>query len=245
MRALITRLFDRLFPSKAAIALNCFNSWHYQRHNARRLEHLASLGLALRQRRVLEVGAGIGDHTHFYLDRQCQVVTTEARKENFELLERRYPKLETHRLDLDNPQPVVSGLFDVIHCYGVLYHLKRPSEALQFLAPFTRDLMLVETCVSYGDEDLLYPCSEVAEDATQAISGVGCRPTRRWVYNRLKNFFDFVYLPITQPCHEEFPLDWCERTAGVAFTRAIFVASRTRLANHLLSTEIPIIQQHC
>ena len=46
-----------------------FHSHHYMRHNARRLEHLASLQIPVDGRTVLEVGAGIGDLSHFYLDR--------------------------------------------------------------------------------------------------------------------------------------------------------------------------------
>lgn len=40
-----------------------FHSIFYLRHNARRQEHLATLGLDLGNKSVLEVGAGIGDHT--------------------------------------------------------------------------------------------------------------------------------------------------------------------------------------
>src|SRR5262245_59527575 len=40
-----------------------FHSDSYRRHNARRLEHLASLRLAVAHATVLEVGAGVGDHS--------------------------------------------------------------------------------------------------------------------------------------------------------------------------------------
>ncbi|HUK57003.1 MAG TPA: SAM-dependent methyltransferase, partial [Nitrospiria bacterium] len=51
---------------KKAFGLNpspkdCFLSYHYQRHNQRRQEHLASLGLNIQGATVLEAGAGIGD----------------------------------------------------------------------------------------------------------------------------------------------------------------------------------------
>ncbi len=46
--------------------LACFQSEHYQRHNEKRLEHLASLNLPIADSTVLEVGAGIGDHTGFF-----------------------------------------------------------------------------------------------------------------------------------------------------------------------------------
>ena len=48
-----------------------------------------------------QVGAGIGDHTTFFLDRGCEVVVTEGRPENFAVLRQRYPQLETHLLDME------------------------------------------------------------------------------------------------------------------------------------------------
>ena len=68
-----------------------FLSYHYQRHNQRRLEHLSSLGLNSAGSTVLEVGAGIGDHTSFFVDRGCKVVTNDARQQNIEILRSRYP----------------------------------------------------------------------------------------------------------------------------------------------------------
>ncbi|HLO50681.1 MAG TPA: hypothetical protein VK211_19865, partial [Kamptonema sp.] len=77
---------------------------------------------------------------------------------------------------------------------------------------------------------------------TQSISGQGCRPTRKWVYNQLKQHFAFVYLPITQPNSEEFPLDWCV-TPSTELTRCVFIASRQSLNNPLLIEDIPMKQQ--
>jgi hypothetical protein len=245
MTSLLRQFANRVFPNRTGIALANFNSWHYLRHNARRLEHLATLGLPVAGRNVLEVGAGIGDHTHFYLDRGCQVITTEGREENFTILKQRYPKLDTYQLDLDDPQPAFHGPFDLIHCYGVLYHLNKPIEAIAFLASLCRELLLLETCVSFGEDDNLNPCSEKADDATQALSGVGCRPTRRWVVNQLKRHFARVYLPLTQPWHEEFPIDWTAGTTQAPFSRAVFIASRNALNNPLLSEEIPLKQKRC
>ena len=49
--------------------VNTFFHPQYVRHNARRLEHLASLRIPVVRMTVLEVGAGIGDHSHYYMDR--------------------------------------------------------------------------------------------------------------------------------------------------------------------------------
>jgi FkbM family methyltransferase len=229
-------------PKESLSPIDLFQSNQYIRHNQRRLEHLASLGLDIAGASVLEVGAGIGDHTSFFLDRGCQVVSTEGRPENLELLRFRYPNIQVKHLDLDNPDPTVAELFDIVYCYGLLYHLGKPAEAIEFMASCCQKMLLLETCVSFGEGDLINPGFEPAEHPTQSISGQGCRPTRKWVYNQLKKHFPFVYMPITQPNHEEFPLDWSVPSTH-NFTRSVFIASRQKLNSDLLVEDIPMKQK--
>ncbi len=220
-----------------------FHSLHYLRHNQRRLEHLVSLNLPIHGASVLEVGAGIGDHTHFFLDRNCKVTSTEGRSENLALLKSHYPQIECLRLDMDAPQIQFSSSFEIVYCYGLLYHLKQPVEALAYLAACCSNLLLLETCVSFGNEELINSCSEPAEVPSQAVSGQGCRPTRPWVFNELKKHFEFVYITSTQPNHEEFPLDWTVSPQPGRLTRSVFVASRQKINNPLLLEEIPLQQR--
>ncbi len=212
-----------------------FHSPHYLRHNARRLEHLASLRVDVAGRSVLEVGAGIGDHSHYYLDRGCSLTITEARSDNLRALRRRYPANSVQFLDLDRPTAVDGAPFDVVHCYGLLYHLGNPNQALEFLSRNTTALLFLETCVSFGDEDELYPVDEDISNPSQAYSGVGRRPTRPWLFKRLQALFEHVYVPTTQPNHEEFPLHWNGASVDqTGLTRAVFIASRNRVENEAL-----------
>jgi hypothetical protein len=219
-----------------------FWSTHYVRHNQRRQEHLASLALALSGRRVLEVGAAIGDHTSFFLDRGCEMVVTEAQEQNLALLRSRYPGLDVRSLDLDDPPPEPIEV-DVVYCYGTLYHLRRPAEAIAWMAGCAGRMLLIETCVAAGESDQLYPFDEDAGMPENAVSGHGCRPTRSWVRRELTTHFAHVYVPLTQPWHEEFPLDWSRpELLEQPLIRAVFVASRQALVNPLLSEELPMRQ---
>ena len=239
----ITNIVKRLLRLRGS-PKEAFLSYHYQRHNQRRLEHLATLGLDIAGSTVLEVGAGIGDHTSFFLDRGCQVLSTDSRPENLDILRRRYPNLQVRRLDLDYPDAMtINGLFDIVYCYGLLYHLKRPVQAIDFMNLHCRKMLLLETCVSFEDEDSLNPCTEDALNPSQSYTGRGCRPTRRWVYRQLKQHFDFIYLPITQPNHEEFPIDWKRSPSKHILTRSVFIASRQKLDNRHLTEEIPMQQK--
>jgi len=220
-----------------------FWSTHYTRHNQRRQEHLASLNLPLAGRSVLETGAGLGDHTSFFLDRGCTVTVTEARPESVRQLRKRFPGCRVEILDLDHP-PADGPRVDVVYCYGTLYHLEHPADALTFLSRCTDDLLLLETCVSGGEGQYVHPVEEDKYQASQAVSGTGCRPTREWIFARLKEEFPFVYLPRTQPWHTEFPIEWDDLGFDPSrLTRAVFVGSRTPLNNPELLESIPMRQK--
>lgn len=220
-----------------------FWSTHYMRHNQRRQEHLASLNLPFADRTVLETGAGLGDHTSFFLDRGCTVTVTEPRLENVRRLQKRFPGCKVDLLDLDQP-PADGPRVDVVYCYGTLYHLQHPAKALKFLSQCCNDLLLLESCVSGGGGEHVYPVEENKYQASQAISGTGCRPTREWIVARLKEGFPFVYLPSTQPWHKEFPIEWDDLGFDPShLTRAVFVASRKPLDNPQLLDSIPMRQK--
>lgn len=220
-----------------------FHSDHYLRHNARRLEHLASLKISVAGKSVLEVGAGIGDHSHYFIDRGCCVTITEARTENLSYLKERYPGYNAFQLDMESPSKVGGSPFDVVHCYGLLYHLSNPKNALLFLSQNTKGILLLETCVSFGESAEINLIEEASSNPTQAYSGTGCRPTRAWLFRELKDLFEYVYVPTTQPWHEQFPLDWSAPEKHQAdLQRAIFIASRERLDNPLLKPSL-VLQQ--
>lgn len=216
--------------------INSFHSNHYLRHTARRLEHLASLGISVAGMSVLEVGAGIGDHSHYYMDRGCQVTITEARAEHLAYLRNRYPGCTIEFLDMESPHSLKDSPFQIVHCYGLLYHLSKPRQALEFLSQNTTKMLLLETRVSFGENEEINLVEESTSNPVQAYSGTGCRPTRTWLFTELQRLFEFVYLPTTQPCHEEFPLDWTAPEKHKSeLKRAVFIASREPLENEKLT----------
>ena len=223
--------------------VHAFHSHHYLRHNARRLEHLASLEISVARMSVLEVGAGIGDHSHYYIDRECKVTITDARAQNIHYLKSRYPNCRVQLLDMESPDLIEGSPFEVVHCYGLLYHLSKPKQALSFLSQQTKRMFFLETCVSFGEDREVNLTKEEQAKPTQAYSGTGCRPTRAWIFMELQSHFSYVYLPKTQPCHEEFPLDWtAPGTHKADLQRAVFIASREPLANEKLVPSL-ILQQ--
>lgn len=221
-----------------ALDLSPFYSPDYQAHNAARLAHLASLGLPVENRTVLEAGSGPGDHTGFYLERGCRVLSTDARRECLDALQKRYPQAEVAVVDWNFP-PEDLGVFEVVHCYGILYHLQYPQQALDALARACQDFMVLETCVAPGPSNQLVIGREDQRNPTQSFTGWACRPTRLWVFEQLRQRFPFVYATRTQPNHQEFPTDWSLPYRIEQLIRAVFVASRRELALDTLTAELP------
>lgn len=221
-----------------------FHSWHYLRHNARRLEHLASLALPMKGKTVLEVGAGAGDHSGFYIDRGCSITITDSRPENITYIKKRYPDCRVYELDLEDEDfaEKIDKDYDVIHCYGLLYHLSNPEFVIQQLARFCKEIMVLETAVSFGDEERNYQIKEDRTNPSQAMSGFGSRPTRPWLFGLLKKHFKHVYVPVTQPNHEEFPVDWSEQDRSAREARSVFICSNIELEGPLLSEELTRVQ---
>ena len=230
--------FQRLFGAKPVEdPFSVFLAPNAHAINHARQSHLASLGLDLKGKSVLEVGAGIGLHTPFFLERGCTVTVTDGRAENVAEIARRHPGVKTAIVDLEVDRPIELGRFDVIYCYGLLYHLSNPQRALARLADVCDGQLLLETAVSPGTYDELLLVRD-PDAFNQAISGIGCRPTRLWILNRLKSLFGYGYIPRTQPDHVDFPADWVH-TPIQTMHRSIFVGSRTPLALPTLTDAVP------
>ena len=230
-----------------------WDSCLYKRHNSRRQEHLASLNLPIPGKSVIELGAGQGDHSSFFIDRSCPILITEARKENINLIKKQLETLrriaysvavsygheqksvDIQQLDMDKPT-ALNKRFDIGYHYGLLYHQEQPAKSLEWSAKHC-DMLLLETCLSFGDDAKPNMIQEKKQNPTQSFNGDGCRPTRLWVVQELNKHYKYVYIPKTQPNHPAFPIDWTDvgrKAHKVAFVRGVFIASNTPLENQLL-----------
>jgi len=212
--------------------------------NRARQDHLASLGLELANQSVLEVGAGVGWHTAFFEKFGCSVMSTDARPENVEEHLRRYPhrkeRVEVADLSISGSHDRF-GEFDIVYCYGTLYHLADPSLGIMDLAKVCKRLFLLETCVNSVDNSSINRVTEPTSVLNQSFEGIGCRPARDWIFSELRKYFPYVYITASQPNHPDFPLNWPASHTG-RNTRAVFVASSYPLTLPTLRESLPSTQ---
>jgi len=218
-----------------------FDRPSYHAINEARLAHLASLKLPLENKTVLEVGAGIGDLTHFFEQRGCSVLSTEGRRENVVEFRRRWPLRKIEQVDLNEEGSHTRfGTFDIVFCYGTLYHVPRPLLVLQDLAHVCKGMLLLSTRVhstDNGEPNLIERKIQVCD---QGLYEVECVPARNWIFEQLRELFPCVYSTTTQPQHVNFPLEWPATT----YSRAVFVASHEFLASPFLVDHLLKEQTH-
>jgi 2-polyprenyl-3-methyl-5-hydroxy-6-metoxy-1,4-benzoquinol methylase len=205
--------------------------------NQARLAHLQSLGLTLSNRSVLDVGCGVGHLAQFFVKQNCRVVCLDGRSENVDSLRTRYPGLEAHVANVETDLSRF-GRFDIVLCYGLLYHLENPLAALRNIAAVCDDLLLLETIVCDHDQPILLLDDET-KTYSQALRGVGSRPSPRFVVTALDRVgFPLIYKPRVPPDHPDFRYEWrnnLEWKRDGNLLRKVFVASKRELATDSLA----------
>jgi SAM-dependent methyltransferase len=205
--------------------------------NSARMEHLGSLGLELAGKAVLDVGCGVGHLAQFFVELGCPVTSVDARASNVEGLRARYPGLKAHVLNVETEALSTLGRFDVVFCYGLLYHLENPVAGVRNMAAACDDLVLLETLVCDHREPMLILVDEPPVN-NQAIGHIGCRPSPSFVVMALNRAgFQYVYAPQTAPDHPEFRFAWkndASYSRDGRNMRCIFVASRREIENDRL-----------
>lgn len=202
--------------------------------NEARMNWISSLGLQLAGRRVLDAGAGVGHFSRYYADRGAAVVAIEGRRENVAILRQRSPDVPAHAVDVQTDDLTPYGRFDVVHCFGLLYHLDSPVVALRRLHDVCDDLLLLETMVCDSSAPVVFLADETGA-VNQALAGLGCRPSPAFVVTALNRIgFRYLYGATVPPAHPDFLFEWRDN-GDVARDghnlRCVFVASRRRLSN--------------
>ena len=227
------RLAARLFRAdRARSDVPLFDQPFYREITDARLEHLATLGLPVEGRSVIDVGSGIGRLSEFFAVRGCDVLCVDGREDNIAQLRTHYPERRAAVVDVETDELVAHGSFDVVFCYGLLYHLSDPLAFLGRAATICRELMIVETCITDSEERVLFLVDD-PDDPTMSLSRVASRPSPAYVVASLRlSGFEHVYSPVRLPRHKDFEYerrnDMSHLRDGNAM-RDVFVASRTAL----------------
>jgi hypothetical protein len=195
-----------------------FNNNEYQLVDKARFDNFDLLEIDFLDKTILELGSGIGNHTDFIISKKPKkVVTIEGRLENYQILENKYQNNKSVfpiHYDLEKPFPKFDDKFDWVYHYGLLYHLKNPFDAIDYLNDLAHDNLILETCVELNG---LANNLEEGNTPSQALNGIGSRPNLTMIKDKLENIYQQVIIPI-QPNHT-----WYEFNAKSELKRIVII----------------------
>jgi SAM-dependent methyltransferase len=185
---------------------------------------------------ALDVGCGLGDFSKFMSEQGFQVVALDGREENIQEGQRRYPEITFRTADAEELSVSEIGTFDLVLCFGLLYHLENPFRTIRSLHSLTKQILLVEgMCVPSEQATMELLDEKAGED--QGFSNVAFYPSELCLIKMLyRAGFPFVYRFDRLPANDMYvETVWRKRA------RTFLVASKTSLAlQNLVLAKDPI-----
>jgi SAM-dependent methyltransferase len=167
-----------------------FGNNHYDNWRTTRLNGIKKYILPdyFKNKTLLELGCGYADIGNMFYELGAIVTSSDGRKEHLEIVNKRYPHINTLIIDGDNDN--IQLKYDIIVHWGLLYHLNEIENHLEKVAQKC-DILLLETEVCDSDDSNFYILTN-EKGYDQALNKQGIRPSPYYVEKILeKNGFQF------------------------------------------------------
>jgi FkbM family methyltransferase len=185
-----------------------FDQQHYQKLIRAREEAIRNvlhcLSPALGLKTALDAGAGVGFFSQTLADCGLSVRGFDGRSENVAEARKRFPHIPFELIDLEDRSILALGKFDLVLCFGLLYHLENPLLAVRHLRALTEKCLLLESmCVPDDKPTMLL--REEPRECDQSLTDVACYPSEDSLIKMLyRAGFSFVYRLAPLPKHDDF-----------------------------------------
>jgi tRNA (mo5U34)-methyltransferase len=181
-------------------------------------------------RTALDVGCGVGYFSAMLRDLGLRVTATDARSENITEAHNRFPGIDFYVADAEEPSLADLGTFDLVLCFGLLYHLENPLRAFRNLRALTRKLLLLES-MAVENEQPFFLLLDEPEGEDQSLRAVSCYPSEgAMIKMAYRAGFPHVYRFRELPNHEDF-----RAATGRARARTVIAASVPPLDSPLVA----------
>jgi SAM-dependent methyltransferase len=165
---------------------------------------LAELKEPLNFKTSLDVGCGLGYFSRFLKSLGLDVTAVDGRQQNVDEAQLRNPDIRVLRFDAEDPGMRSLGKFDLVFCFGLLYHLENPFLAIRHLQAMTGTLLLAEGVIFPGDTPTMGLVEEGSSD-DQGLNHIAFYPTETCLEKMFYCAgFRFVYRFTTMPDHSDY-----------------------------------------
>lgn len=215
--------------------IRVFDQSHYGRLNPSReavvqsllAEMMPKLGLET----AMDVACGLGHFSGYLRSIGFRVTAVDGRGENVEEANRRYPGIEFHTIDAQSAALSELGQFDLVLCFGLLYHLENPFLTVRYLYRLTSKLLLVESVTYPGSEPTMELVDETPNE-DQGLRHIAFYPTEACLVKMMyRAGFQHVFRFTPLPDHPHY-----RGSRSTPRLRTMLAASHQPLQTSLLET---------
>jgi FkbM family methyltransferase len=190
------------------ISLTVFDRRHYLKLIQARSETIrrvvTGLRLALGLANALDAGCGVGFFAQVLHECGLYVRGFDGRMENVMEARKRFPRIPFGQGDIEDPDVVRAGKFDLVLCFGLLYHLENPMLAIRHLRALTGKGLLIESMCVPGDQPGMMLREEPAQE-DQSLTEIALYPSEGCLVKMLyRAGFTSVYKIAVLPDHDDF-----------------------------------------
>jgi FkbM family methyltransferase len=210
--------------AEIALKLTPFDQKEYRRLIAARGKTIKRVVKKLKPALVLstaiDAGCGVGFFSRTLEEAGLNVCGFDGRVENITEARRRFPEIPFEQADIEDEKTVSLGKFDLVLCFGLLYHLENPVVAIRHLHALTEKCLLLESmCIP--DEKPAMLLREEPQQDDQSLTDMACYPSEGSLVKMLyRSGFRAVYRVMPLPDHDDF-----EETREHSRRRTVLLAS--------------------
>ncbi len=165
---------------------------------------VSALKPVLGLRNALDAGCGVGFFTQTLTELGLETRAFDGRFENVVEARRRFPKVSFERGDIESPEITALGTFDLVLCFGLLYHLESPMQAIRHLRTLTAKGLLLESMCVPGD-DLRMMLRDEPSQHDQSLTDIAFYPSESCLVKMLyRAGFAHVYRVKQLAGHDDF-----------------------------------------
>lgn len=225
-----------LVASTVAIRLTEFDQRRYIRlieaRGATIRNVVAQLQSSLEVTTALDAGCGVGFFSEILQECGLSVCAFDGRMENVLEARKRFPNIPFEQGDVERPEILALGRFDLTLCFGLLYHLENPMLAIRHLHALTNKGLLLESmCIPGHGAGMVWREEPAAAD--QSLTDIALYPSEACLVKMLyRAGFAAVYRVAELPDHDDFretPLHARRRTVLFAAAAPAHLAGFEKL----------------
>lgn len=153
---------------------------------------------------AVDVGCGVGFFSQTLAECGLRVCGFDARPENVAEARKRFPGIPFGEANIEGREICQLGRFDVVLCFGLLYHLENPLKAVRNLRAITEKCLFLESLCLPEEKCTLLLREEPRQD-DQSLHAVACYPSESTLVKMLYQAgFAKVYGLTLLPDHDDF-----------------------------------------